>query len=203
MSQSIPFAQSAEGVRRTWRDRSELFTSERALGWYSFVIVTGFAFALNAWGLSRNGLGNTYYAAAVRSMSESWHHFFFASFDPGGFITVDKPPVFLWVGALTVRVFGYSSWSLLLPSAVAGAATVALVWLMVRRYFGVSAATVAGLVLALTPISVAVDRLNLPEPFYILALVGAAWAVLHSIDSRRWWAWIALAGLLVGIAFNT
>jgi 4-amino-4-deoxy-L-arabinose transferase-like glycosyltransferase len=158
---------------------------------------------MNAWQLDGNGYGNTYYAAAVRSMSLSWKNFFFGAFDPGGFITVDKPPVFLWMGALSVRIFGYSSWALLLPRAIAGATTVALVWLIVRRYFGVAAATVAGVVLALTPITVAVDRLNLPEPFFILALVGAAGATLRSLESKRWWLWVAAAGVLVGIAFNT
>jgi 4-amino-4-deoxy-L-arabinose transferase-like glycosyltransferase len=167
-----------------------------------FVSVVGLAAFLNAWNLAQNGYGNTFYAAAIRSMTQSWHNFFFASYDPGGFITVDKPPVFLWVGALSARVFGYSSWSILLPSAIAGAAGVGLLWLIVRRYFGSTAATIAALVLALSPISVAVDRLNLPEPFLILALIGAAGAVLRSLESRRWWAWTALAGFLIGVAFN-
>ena len=136
-------------------------------------------------------------------MTMSWKNFFFGAFDPGGFITVDKPPAFLWVGALSARIFGYSNWSILLPSSVAGAASVGLLWLIVRRYFGLTAATIAGLVLALSPISVAVNRLNMPEPFLILALIGAAGAVLRSLESRRWWAWTVLAGFLVGVAFNT
>jgi 4-amino-4-deoxy-L-arabinose transferase-like glycosyltransferase len=165
--------------------------------------VVALSLALNTWSLSVAGYGNTYYAAAVRSMTFSWKNFFFASFDPGGFISVDKPPVFLWVDALSARIFGFSTWSLLLPSAIAGATSVGLLWLIVRRYFGVMAATIAGVALAVTPVSVAVDRLNLPEPFMILALVGAAAAVLQSLESRRWWAWTALAGALVGVAFNT
>jgi 4-amino-4-deoxy-L-arabinose transferase-like glycosyltransferase len=164
--------------------------------------VTALALVLYTWGLSKAGYGNTYYAAAVRSMTMSWKNFFFGAFDPGGFITVDKPPAFLWVDALSARIFGYSTWSILLPSAVAGAAAVALLWLIVRRYFGLTAATISAIALALSPISVAVNRLNLPEPFLILALLGAAGAVLQSVDSRRWWAWTALAGLLVGVAFN-
>jgi len=153
-------------------------------------------------GLSNAGYGNTYYAAAVRSMAESWHNFFFAAFDPGGFISVDKPPVFLWIDALSARVFGYSSLSLLLPSAFAGAIAVALLWLIMRRYFGVAAATIAALVLALTPISVAVNRLNLPEPFLVLALIAAAGCILRSLESKRWLWWTIAAGLLVGVAFN-
>ncbi len=164
--------------------------------------VTVLSLALNAWGLSKAGYGNTYYAAAVRSMTLSWKNFFFGAFDPGGFITVDKPPAFLWVDALSARIFGYSQWSTLLPSAIAGAASVALLWLIVRRYFGLTAATISALVLALTPVSVAVNRLNLPEPFLMLTLIGAAAAILRSLDSRRWWAWTALAGFLVGVAFN-
>jgi 4-amino-4-deoxy-L-arabinose transferase-like glycosyltransferase len=184
----------------------ELVAPRLRARWLPFLPLAGvvaLSFVLNTWSLSVAGYGNTYYAAAVRSMTMSWSNFFFGAFDPGGFSTVDKPPVFLWVGALSARVFGYSTWSMLLPSAVAGAASVGLLWLIVRRYFGVIAATIAGLVLALTPVSVAVNRLNLPEPFMILALVGAAAATLQSIESRRWWAWTVVAGFLVGVAFNT
>ncbi len=175
----------------------------RWLAYLPLAAVVALSLALNSWSLSQAGYGNTYYAAAVRSMTLSWKNFFFASLDPGGFITVDKPPVFLWIGALSARIFGYSTWSLLLPSALAGAASVGLLWLIVRRLFGVAGATIAGLVLALTPVSVAVNRLNLPEPFMILALVAAAGALLQSLQSRRWLAWTALAGALVGVAFNT
>ncbi len=169
----------------------------------SLTLSVAAALLLNAWRLGEAGNGNTYYAAAVRSMAGSWHNFFFAAFDPGGFISVDKPPVFLWFGALAVRVFGYSSWTLILPSAIAGAASVGLLWLITRKYFGTLAATVAAAALAFSPISVAVNRLNLPEPFMILALIGAAGATLRSVESKRWWwAWIASAGALVGLAFN-
>ncbi|RLT38494.1 MAG: phospholipid carrier-dependent glycosyltransferase [Chloroflexi bacterium] len=176
---------------------------ERYLRWLPLAGVVSLAFGMNAWRLGQAGWGNTYYAAAVRSMTLSWSNFFFGAFDPGGFITVDKPPFFLWMGALSARLFGYSTWAILLPSAFAGAATVGILWLIVRRYFGTAAATIAALALALTPISVAVNRLNLPEPFYLLALVGAAGAILRSLEARRWWVWAALAGLLVGIAFNS
>ena len=175
-----------------------------AVSWRAAGLVSVLALAtlLNTWNLAHNGYGNTYYAAAVRSMTQSWHNFFFASYDPGGFITVDKPPVFLWIGAASARLFGYSDWSILLPSAIAGVASVGLLWLIVRRYFGPLAATIAGAALALTPISVAVDRLNLPEPFLILTLLAAAAAIIRSLESRRWWAWTALAGFLVGVGFN-
>ena len=73
---------------------------------------------LYTWGLSRVGYGNTYYAAAVRSATTSWKAFFFGSLDPGSFITVDKPPFALWVQGLSARLFGFSSWSMLMPGSV-------------------------------------------------------------------------------------
>ena len=165
-------------------------------------VLVGLAF--NAWALSNNGFGNAYYAAATRSMTRSWSNFFFVSFDPGGFISVDKPPVALWIEALSARVFGYGTWSLLLPSALAGAASVAVLWSAIRRWFGPVAASVAALALAVSPINVAVNRLNLPEPFMILFLVGAVWAVGRALDDdERSWRWLVLAGALVGLAFNT
>jgi 4-amino-4-deoxy-L-arabinose transferase-like glycosyltransferase len=153
--------------------------------------------------LSINGYGNTYYSAAARPMSQSWHNLFFAAFDPGGFISVDKPPVFLWIEAISVRLFGVSSWSLLLPAALAGTASVALVWCIVRRRFGPVAATVASLALAVTPVSVAVNRLNLPDPFMVFFLVATAWAAMRALDSPRGWRWLVLAGCFFGLAFNT
>lgn len=190
------------------------------------MVVTLLSFGLNAWALTLNGLGNQYYAAATRSMTLSWSNFFYASLDPGGFITVDKPPVALWIAALSARVFGVNTWSLLLPSALAGAAAVALLWCIVRPRFGTVAATVAGLVLALSPVNVAVNRLNIPEPFLILFLVAAAWATLKAVETdgdvaqrseaaapmnrmpealrgTRSLCWVVVAGAFVGLAFNT
>src|SRR3954454_8388574 len=91
---------------------------------------------LNLWALDRNGWANTYYSAAVRSMASSWHDFLFASFDQAGVMTVDKPPLALWVQALSVRAFGFSSWSILVPEALMGVATVALAYGLTRRRFG-------------------------------------------------------------------
>lgn len=166
--------------------------------------VTAVALVLNLADLSVNGLGNQYYTAATRSMASSWSSWFFASLDPGNFISVDKPPMFLWIEAIPVRLFGVSTWTVLGPAALAGAAAVALLWAAVDRRFGRVAATIAGLVLAVTPISVAVDRLNLPEPYFLLFLVAAVWAIGRAFDAeRRAVAWLVLAGVLAGCAFNT
>ena len=169
----------------------------------AFLGVVATSLYLNCWNLSVNRLGNTYYSAAVRSMTVSWHNLFFVSFDPGGYISVDKPPVALWVTALSVRGFGYSPWTLLLPDALAASACVAVLWCIVRPRFGTLAAAVSGLALATTPIFVAVARLDLPDPFMVLFLLLASWAVLQSFESRRGWRWVAAAGVLVGLAFNT
>jgi 4-amino-4-deoxy-L-arabinose transferase-like glycosyltransferase len=160
------------------------------------------ALVLNTWRLSANGFGNTYYAAAVRSMGRSWHNFFFGAFDPGGFITVDKPPLALWFQTASTKLFGFSNWSLLMPGALAGAAAVALLWVIVSRRYGTVAATVAASALALSPVNVGVARLNLPDPFMVFFLLASAWALLRSFDAERWGRWLVLAGLFFGAAFD-
>src|SRR4051812_34803367 len=160
------------------------------------------AAVLNLWSLSRNGWANDYYAAAVRSMSTSWHNFFFGSFDASGVMTVDKPPLALWVQALSARVFGYHPLSLLVPQALMGIATVALVYDLTRRVFGRTAGFVAGLVLALTPITVAISRHNNPDALLVLCCVSAVWALVRALDDGRT-RWLVLSGLLVGLGFET
>ena len=107
--------------------------------------IFGLAALLYSWDLARVGMGNTFYAAAVKSGTESWKAFFFGSLDPGSFITVDKPPAALWVMELSGRIFGFSSWSMLLPEAFAGLATVMVLYHLVRRWFGEPAAVFASL----------------------------------------------------------
>lgn len=166
------------------------------------VVVSLLAGYLYFWDLSRNGMANQYYAAAVLSGTLSWRAFLFGSLDPAGFITVDKPPFAFWVQALTSRVFGFGSWSILAPQALAGIASVLVVHRLVRRSFGDLAGIVAALVLALTPVTVAVSRDNLPDGILVLLLVLAAWAVLNAMRSGRLLP--ALVGAaLVGVAFNT
>ncbi|HEX4734012.1 MAG TPA: glycosyltransferase family 39 protein [Thermoleophilaceae bacterium] len=157
---------------------------------------------LNLWSLSRNGWANDYYAAAVRSMSSSWHNFFYGSFDASGIMTVDKPPLALWVQALSARIFGYHSLSVLVPQALMGIASVALVYDLTRRMFGRTAGFVGGLVLALTPITVAISRHNNPDALLVLCCVGALWALVRAIEDGRT-RWLVLSGLLVGLGFET
>jgi 4-amino-4-deoxy-L-arabinose transferase-like glycosyltransferase len=161
---------------------------------------------LNLWALSSNGWANEYYAAAVRSMSTSWHDFLFASLDRSGVMTVDKPPLALWVQALSVRVFGYHSLSILVPQALMGVASVALVYDLVRRRFGRVGGFVAGLTLALTPIAVAISRHNNPDSLLILCCVAALWCVVRAFESapaRPSTRWLVATGVLVGLGFET
>jgi len=157
---------------------------------------------LNLWALSRNGWANDYYSAAVRSMSTSWHNFLFASLDRSGVMTVDKPPLALWVQALSVRVFGYHSLSVLVPQALEGVASVALVYDLVRRRFGRVGGFVAGLALAVTPIAVAVSRHNNPDALLVLCSVAALWCAVRALE-RGSTRWLVLAGVFVGLGFET
>jgi 4-amino-4-deoxy-L-arabinose transferase-like glycosyltransferase len=157
---------------------------------------------LNLWALDRNGWANQYYSAAVRSMSTSWHNFLYDSFDPSGLMTVDKPPLALWVQALSARVFGFHSWSILVPQALMGVATVALVYDLTRRLWGRTAGFVAGLVLAVTPITVAISRHNNPDALLALCCVGALWCLVRALQDGRT-RWIVLSGVCVGLGFET
>ena len=166
------------------------------------VLLAGLAAFLNLWALSRNGYANDYYAAAVRSMSTSWHDFLFASMDRSGVMSVDKPPLALWVQALSARVFGYGSLSLLVPQALMGVASVLLIYGLVRRRFGRVGGFVAGLTLALTPISVAISRHNNPDALLILCCVAALWLGVRGLQDGRA-RWLVLAGVCVGLGFET
>lgn len=156
---------------------------------------------LNLFRLSREGDGNLYYAAAVRSMLESWHNFFFVSFDPGGFVTVDKPPLGLWLQTASAEIFGFHGWALLLPQALAGVLSVALLYHLVSRAFGPVAGLIAGLVLALTPITVVTSRNNTMDVTLVLVVLLAAWAVLKAAETGRL-GWLLLGAFLVGLGFN-
>jgi 4-amino-4-deoxy-L-arabinose transferase-like glycosyltransferase len=157
---------------------------------------------LNLWDLSINGWANTYYAAAVKSMSTSWHDFLFASLDKTGLMTVDKPPLAFWVQALSVRVFGWGSLSILVPEALMGVAAVGLVYDMTRRMFGRFAGVVAGLTFALTPTTIALARHNNPDELLILCCVAALWCAVRALQTGRT-KWLVLCGVCVGLGFET
>ncbi|SEK22352.1 glycosyltransferase family 39 protein [Streptacidiphilus jiangxiensis] len=154
------------------------------------------------YGLGQNGNANSYYAAAVLSGTKSWSAMFYGSLDAGNFITVDKPPVALWLMETSCRILGFGSWQMLLPIAACGVASVAVLYSAVRRSFGTVAATVAAVVLALTPITVAINRDNNPDPVLVLLTVSAAWFCLEAIR-RGTLRHLVISAVLVGFAFNT
>ncbi|WP_350280394.1 glycosyltransferase family 39 protein [Kribbella sp. HUAS MG21] len=186
--------------------RSRAITTQFALSrdkilYGGLLVLTAIAYL---WGLSKNGYANEYYAAAVQAGSTSWKAWFFGSFDASSFITVDKTPASLWVMGLSGRLFGFSSWSMLVPEALMGVASVGFVYVSVRRWFSANAALLAGAVLALTPVAVLMFRFNNPDALLILLLCAGAWAVTRAIDAGKHAArWMMLAGALVGFGFLT
>ncbi|MEK6225429.1 MAG: glycosyltransferase family 39 protein [Chloroflexota bacterium] len=164
--------------------------------------VTALAAFLYFWHLSINGYANTYYSAAALAASESWKAWFFGSFDAGSFITVDKPPLSTMLMGLSVRLFGLSSFSILAPQALAGVATVVVLFQAVRRSFGPVAGLIAAVVMALTPVAVLMFRFNNPDAVLTLLLVSTAWAVLRGLENGRF-RWAILASVLIGLAFLT
>ena len=164
-------------------------------------LVLALAAALRLWRLDQNGFDNEYYAAAVRSMMGGWHAFFYNSFDPAGFVSVDKPPLALWIQVATAKVLGFSSLAVLLPQVLEGLAAVALVCHLVGRRFGAAAGLLAGLFLALTPIAVAVDRSGNTDTGLVLVLLLAAWALLVAAE-RGSRGFLLLAMALIGLGFN-
>ncbi len=170
-------------------------------GWVALAPVLALSAVLGTERLSQNGYANVFYAAAVRSMLDSWHNFLFASFDPGGLVTVDKPPLSLWVQVVSARLFGFSPLSLLLPEAIIGVLGVAALYAAMRRSFGQLAALAGALALAVFPSYVAVSRDNGVDPFLILLLILACGAALRAIRTGGWLPLLAAAAL-VGLAFN-
>ena len=170
--------------------------------WPELLGLLGLAAVLGLWNLSINGWANTYYSAAVRSMSTSWHDFLFASFDKSGLMTVDKPPLALWVQALSARVFGFHPLSILVPEALMGVVAVGLMYDLVRRPFGRPAGFAAGLALATTPIIVAVSRHNNPDELLVLCCVAALWCAVRALETGRT-RWLVWSGVCVGLGFET
>jgi 4-amino-4-deoxy-L-arabinose transferase-like glycosyltransferase len=153
-------------------------------------------------GLSRNGWANDFYAAAVQAGTRSWKAFFFGSFDASNFITVDKTPASLWVMELSARLFGLNYWSVLVPQALAGVGSVALLHATVRRWFGPGAGLLAGAALALTPVAALMFRFNNPDALLVLLMTAAAYGTARAIESGRT-RWLVLAGALIGLGFLT
>jgi 4-amino-4-deoxy-L-arabinose transferase-like glycosyltransferase len=197
---ALPAAQPLGGesdAQRRVRVRDRVGLNHVAL-----TAVLALSAVLNLNHLSRNGYANTFYSAAVRSMLRSWHNFFFVSFDPGGMVTVDKPPLGLWVQGLSAELFGFHPLSLLLPEAIAGVLAVGALYWVVTPRFGPAAGVMSALALAVFPSFVAVSRDNNLDALLILLMILACGVGLRAIGSGRLLSLLGCAAL-VGLAFNT
>ncbi len=185
----------------------EPLTDRTRKGWPDFLqpwalgIVMLVSLFMNFYQLGQNGFGNLYYAAGVRSMLDSWHNFFFVSFDPGGFVTIDKPPLGFWLQVLSAKLFGFTAFSVYLPQALAGVLSVFLLYHLVRRHFGVVAGLLAALALAISPISVVTNRNNTIDSTLVLVMLLGAWTVMRAAETGKW-RWLLLTAVLVGLGFN-
>ncbi|WNF28136.1 glycosyltransferase family 39 protein [Streptomyces sp. C11-1] len=166
---------------------------------YGLLLAVGLAYLHN---LSASGYANSFYSAAVQAGSQSWKAFFFGSLDSASAITVDKPPAALWPMALSVRLFGLSSWAILAPQVLMGVATAAVLNTAVRRRFGAVAGLIAVGVFALTPVAALMFRFNNPDALLALLMTVTVWCVLRALEEGRT-AWLLWAGATVGLAFLT
>ncbi|MDN3023839.1 glycosyltransferase family 39 protein [Streptomyces sp. S.PB5] len=183
-------------VKRLWRGRPEDPRWVRPAFW-GLLLATAVLYFYN---LTSSGYANSFYSAAVQAGSQSWKAFFFGSLDAGNAITVDKPPASLWPMALSVRVFGLSSWAILMPEVLMGIGTVAVVYAAVRRRFSPAAGLIAGAVLALTPVAALMFRFNNPDAMLALLLAVACYFVVRALEDGRT-KWLLWAGAAIGFAF--
>ncbi len=190
---SSPTPPAAAAQRRLPR-----ITPARA-GLAALLLLTAVAYL---WNLSESGYANSFYAAAVQAGTKSWKAFLFGSIDSSNFITVDKPPASLWVMELSGRIFGFSSWSMLVPEALAGVGSVWLLYAAVRRWFGSGAGLAAGAILATAPVAALMFRFNNPDALLVLLMVAAAYCLTRALEHAGT-RWLVGCGALLGFAFLT
>src|SRR2546422_8104635 len=155
--------------------------------WIRTVALTGIVFLAAGLRVAslRSVPNNLFYDAAVRSMAQSWHNFFYAAFEPGGRVSIDKPPIDLWLQVASVKLLGFNSFALKLPEAVAGTAAVALAYDVVRRLFGTGAGLVSPLALAVLPITVLTSRRDTMDTLMMMLILVAAWLVIRAAETGR------------------
>jgi 4-amino-4-deoxy-L-arabinose transferase-like glycosyltransferase len=164
------------------------------------IALLGLTAVLYLWALGSLGWANEFYAAAAQAGTQNWKALLFGSLDPGNSITVDKPPAAMWVMALSGRLFGFNAWSMLVPQALMGVASVGLLFGAVRRTNGPGAGLLAGAVLAITPVAALMFRFNNPDALLVLLLVVAGYCVVRALQGSPT-RWVALAGVALGFAF--
>ena len=198
----MPLGAPPTGAQRSLRLPSGALWVDVLPRYAALVGILALSVVLNTHRLAQNGYANTFYSAGVRSMLQSWHNFFFVSFDPGGLVTIDKPPLGVWVQAASAHLFGLSPLSLLLPEAIVSTCAVAVLYRVIARRLGAAAGLAAALALSVFPSFVAVSRDNGVDPLLILLTILACGAALNAIEDGRW-RWLLACAVLVGLAFNT
>lgn len=164
-------------------------------------IILLLALFLYGWQIWKAGSANAFYTAAIKSMTESFKNFWYGSFDPAGYITVDKPPVALWFMAISAKIFGLHGWSIVLPSVLFGVGSVYLIYQLVTPFFGKNAGRLSALAMTITPIVVADSRTNNMDATLVFFLLLAVWLLVRSISKHNVWLLI-VSFSLIGIAFN-
>ena len=164
-------------------------------------VIVALAALARTWQLSQNEFGRQYYAAGVRSQLDSWHNFIFNSFDPAGFVAIDKPPVAIWLQVASAKLLGFGALSILLPQVMAGLAAIVLLDMLVQKAWGRTAGAMAALSLALSPVNIAVDRSNNTESCLIVVLLIAVWLAMRAAETGRLSLFCA-AMAAIGVGFN-
>ncbi len=170
------------------------------LRWVALALITALAAALRLVDLGAVRL-DPFYDAAVRSMGVSWHNFFFGAYEPGGSVSIDKPPVDLWLQVASVKLFGWGSASLKLPEALAGTLSVPLLYAAIKRPFGALAGLVAALALAVLPIEVITARSDTMDAVMMLLLVLALLMMVRACETGKT-IWLLAGAAMLGVAFN-
>lgn len=165
------------------------------------IAIMALSFALHMINIDSIGDANAYYTAAVESMLKSWSNFFFVAAEPGGSVTVDKPPLGLWIQAVFAYFLGVSGFTVTLPNILAGVFGIPILYFLVKKYMGEIAGLVAALVMALTPVYVATNRNNTMDGMLVFFLLLAAWAFIHATETGKL-RWVLAGAFLVGLGFN-
>jgi 4-amino-4-deoxy-L-arabinose transferase-like glycosyltransferase len=166
------------------------------------LLIAMLSLSLNTIHLNREGFGNLYYAAGVKSMLESWHNFFFLAYDPSGFVTIDKPPLGFWLQAISAKLFGFHGWTLIFPQIIASLLSVLILYSLVSRVFGANSGLISSLILAVTPIFVAAARNNTIDSLLVFAVLLAAWMLFKAYETKKSFWWMMASALMIGIGFN-
>ena len=174
---------------------------QKVIGGIGLLAIIALGAFLRFYQLGTYTIGNTYYAATVKSMLTSWHNFFYASFEPGGSVTVDKPPLGFWVQAISAYFLGVNGFALAMPQALAGTLSIPVLYHLVRKYFGIWAGLTSALVLALVPVTIATERNNTIDGLLVFVLLLAAWAFLKATETGKT-RHLLLGAFLVGLGFN-